>query len=95
MGEVGIDISEHTSDHVDAYVGENYDLVITVCDSARESCPVFPGARRLLHRTFEDPDYPWMSETELTDVFRRIRDEIGNFCRALVAGQVAGGDRAG
>ena len=93
MAEVGIDISGHTSDHVNSYVGEDYDIVVTVCDDARESCPVFPGARRLLHRTFEDPDYPWMSERELADVFRRIRDEIGGFCRALVAREVVGEDR--
>ena len=94
MGEVGIDISEHTSDHVDRYLAQNYDLVVTVCDTARESCPVFPGARRLLHRTFEDPDYPWMSESELTGVFRRVRDEIGDLCRALVAREVAVEDRS-
>lgn len=90
MGEVGIDISGNTSDHVDAYLGEDYDLVVTVCDAARESCPVFPGARRRLHRTFEDPDYPWMSEKELAGVFRRVRDEIGSFCRALVARELPG-----
>ena len=93
MADVGIDISESTSDRVDTYVGKNYDLVLTVCDAARESCPVFPGARRLMHRAFEDPDYPWMSESELTDVFRRVRDEIGDFCRALVAREVAVEDR--
>ena len=58
--------------------------------AARESCPVFPGARRILHRGFEDPDYPWMSERELADVFRRVRDEIGSFCRALVAREITG-----
>ena len=93
MAEVGIDISGQTSDHVDRYVGQDYDLVVTVCDTAKETCPVFPGARLLLHRAFEDPDYSWMSERELTGVFRRVRDEIGNFCRALVAGEVAGKDR--
>ena len=93
MAEVGIDISGHTSDHVDRYVREDYDVVVTVCDTAKEICPVFPGARRLLHRAFEDPDYSSMSERELTGVFRRVRDEIGNFCRALVAEEVAGKDR--
>ena len=95
MAEVGIDISGHTSDHVDRYVGQDYDLVVTVCDTARESCPVFPGARRRLHRAFEDPDYSWMSERELTGVFRRIRDEIESFCRALVAAEVTRADEAG
>ena len=88
MAEVGVDISGHTSDHVDKYVGEEYDLVVTVCDSARESCPVFPGAQRVLHRAFEDPDCPQMSERQLADVFRRVRDEIGEFCRTLVARRI-------
>ena len=85
MAEVGIDISNHTSDHVDEYVDEDFDLVLTVCDHAQETCPVFPGARRTLHRDFEDPDYPWMGEEEFADVFRRIRDEIGGFSRELLA----------
>ena len=84
MEEVGIDISGHTSDHVDRYIEKEFDLVLTVCDSARESCPVFPGARRTLHRSFEDPDYPELSEAQLTVVFRRIRDEIGAFSRELL-----------
>ena len=91
MAEVGVDISGHTSDHVDSYVGEPFDLVITVCDSARESCPVFPGAARLLHRGFEDPDKPGAGDDELLAVFRRIRDEIGEFSRGLLAEELAGG----
>ena len=86
MAEVGIDLTTHTSDHVDRYVDHDFDLVITVCDSAREQCPVFPGATRTLHRAFEDPgDCPELNERELTDVFRRIRDHIGQFCRELLA----------
>lgn len=85
MAEVGIDISAHTSDPVDRYADQDFDLVITVCDAAREQCPVFPGAKRVLHRAFEDPDYPELDEAAFTDVFRRIRDEIGAFCRDLLA----------
>lgn len=84
LAEVGIDISGHRSDHVDEYVDEEFDLVLTVCDHARESCPVFPGARRTMHHAFEDPDYPSMGEEELTEVFRRIRDEIGDFSREFL-----------
>lgn len=84
MNEVGIDISAHTSDHVNLYVGCDFELVLTVCDTAKESCPLFPGAARTLHRSFEDPDYPEMSADELTAVFRRIRDEIGSYSRALL-----------
>ena len=84
MAEVGIDISGHSSDHVDRYLEDDFDLVLTVCDSARADCPVFPGARRTVHRSFEDPDYPDMTEAQLTDVFRRIRDEIEGYSRDLL-----------
>ena len=89
MAEVGIDISGHTSDHVDRYLDADFDLVLTVCDAAREACPVFPGAKRTIHRAFEDPDYPWMTEEEMTDVFRGIRDAIGTFSRELLASELA------
>lgn len=89
MAEVGIDISGHTSDHVDRYLEADFDLVLTVCDAAREACPVFPGAKRTLHRAFEDPDYPWMTDEEMTDVFRGIRDAIGTFSRELLASELA------
>ena len=85
MSEVGIDISDHTSDPVDKYFKNEYDLVLTVCDTAKEACPVFPHARRTIHRTFEDPDYPDMPAEEFANVFRRIRDEIGEFCRTLLS----------
>ena len=84
MAEVGIDISHHTSDHVDQYVENEYDLVLTVCDAAKEACPVFYRARRTIHRAFEDPDYPDMPAEEFAQVFRRIRDEIGEFCRVVL-----------
>ncbi len=84
MEEVGVDLSAHTSDSVEIYIEQPFDLVITVCDAAREQCPVFPGAKRVLHRSFEDPDYPEMSESESTEVFRRIRDDIAKFCGELI-----------
>ena len=84
MAEVGIDISDHTSDPVDRYVSNEYDLVLTVCDTAKAACPVFPGARRTMHHAFEDPDYPDMPAEEFANVFRRIRDEIGDFCGVLL-----------
>lgn len=88
MAEVGIDISGHTSDHVDRYLDGEFDLVLTVCDAAREACPVFPRAGRTMHRAFEDPDYPWMNDEEMTDVFRGIRDRIGEFSRELLAAEL-------
>ena len=86
MAEVGIDISEHSSDHVSSYLGGDFDVVITVCDDAKESCPIFPGAESLVHRAFEDPDYPEMDHEELRRVFRRIRDEIGVWSEGFLAG---------
>ena len=71
-------------------MGERFDLGVTVCDSARESCPVFPGAARLIHRGLEDPDRPGAGDDELMSVFRRVRDEIGEFSRSLLADEVAG-----
>ncbi len=85
MSEVGIDISCHTSDHVNRYLQNDFDLVLTVCDAARESCPVFPGTKRTLHRSFEDPDHPESSEAQLTEGFRHVRDEIETYCRELLS----------
>ena len=84
MAEVGIDISDHTFNHVDRYAGEQFDLVLTVCDSAKEKCPLFPGAKRLVHRSFEDPDQPNLDGADLRAKFAHVRDEIGDFARALL-----------
>ena len=87
MAEVGIDISGHTSDHVDRYAADDYDLALTVCDAAREACPVFPGAQRTVHHGFVDPDQPGLEEPALVELFRTVRDQIGEFCRELLDDQ--------
>ena len=78
MAEAGIDISGHTSNHVDDYLGQPFDLVVTVCDDARERCPVLPGANRHRHRSFSfsDPAKATGSEAEIAAEFRRVRDEL-------------------
>ena len=76
MRELGIDISGHRSKHVDEFDGQRFDYVITVCDNAKESCPVFPGATKRLHRSFEDPAALEGSEAERVALFRRVRDEL-------------------
>lgn len=76
MAEVGIDLSGHASKSLDAFLGQPWDSVITVCDSASERCPVFPARTTRLHWSFDDPSSATGSEAERLQVFRRIRDEI-------------------
>ena len=84
MAEAGVDITGHTSDSVTKYLKDDFDVVVTVCDNAKEACPIFPGAKRTVHRAFEDPDYPDMPPDEFRDVFRRIRDEIRDWAKAFI-----------
>jgi len=76
MAEIGLDISGHRSKSVDEFVGLDFDFVITVCDNAKETCPVFPGAVTRLHWPFEDPAAVEGSEEARKAAFRRIRDQI-------------------
>jgi arsenate reductase len=76
MGEVGIDISANKSKHVDQFVGEPFDVVLTVCSNAQANCPVFPGSVEALHWPFDDPAYATGTEEEKMAAFRAIRDQI-------------------
>jgi arsenate reductase len=76
MAEIGIDISGQQSKTLDRYLGEPFDDVITVCDAANETCPIFPGAKQRRHWSFEDPSKATGSEDEQLAVYRRVRDEI-------------------
>ena len=76
MREIGIDISSHRSKSVDEFIGHPLDFVITVCDSAKETCPVFPGAGKRLHWPFDDPAAVTGSEDARRAAFRKIRDQI-------------------
>ena len=76
MQEVGIDISSHRSKSVDELAGQNFDYVITVCDNAKESCPVFPVNTKRIHWSIEDPAAMQGSEEERLARFRHIRDEL-------------------
>ena len=77
MKEVGIDISHHTSDPVEMYLKEEWDYVITVCDNARESCPLFTGkVKHRLHMGFEDPAQARGTSDQVEAVFRKVRDQI-------------------
>lgn len=76
MEELGIDISGHRSKSVDEFTGQSFDYVLTVCDNARESCPIFLGKAMLLHQNFEDPAATQGSDETRLAVFRRVRDEL-------------------
>ena len=81
MKEVGIDIFGHRSKSVDEFAGRNFYYVLTVCDNAQESCPIFPGHANRLHHNFDDPAAVQGSEEERLGVFRRVRDEIRDYLR--------------
>ena len=76
MSEMGIDISQQQSKTLDRYLREPFDEVITVCDTAAEACPVFPGAVRRRHWSLEDPSKATGTEEEQLAVYRRVRDEL-------------------
>ena len=77
MAEIGVDIAEHYPKHIDSYLGDPWDYVITVCGGANESCPVFIGkVGKRLHIGFDDPDAFKGTEEEVLTEFRRVRDEI-------------------
>jgi arsenate reductase len=86
MRELGVDISGHRSKHVNQFDGERFDYVITVCDDAKESCPVFLNAAKRLHQSFEDPAAVNGSEEERLVVFRRVRDELREYLREFASG---------
>src|SRR5271156_6387449 len=79
MRELGIDIGSHRSKSVGEFDGQHFDYVITVCDSARESCPVFFGAAARLHHSFDDPAALRGSEGERLALFQRVRDELRTY----------------
>lgn len=86
MKEAGVDISRHTSKHLDALAHVPFDFVVTVCGHAHETCPVFPGRAKVVHVGFDDP--PALakhakSEEEALSHYRRVRDEIRKFVETL------------
>lgn len=83
MKELGIDISGHRSKSVDEFAGRQFDYVLTVCDNAKEGCPVFPGNTMTIHQSFQDPPALQGSEHDRLAVFRRVRDELRRYLRTL------------
>jgi arsenate reductase len=88
MAEDGIDISDHTSNNITEYQGIDFDLVITVCDNARERCPFFPSQAQKFHHNFPDPAKATGSEEEVKLEFGRVRAQIKDYCEAFVEGHL-------
>ncbi len=86
MAEAGVDISRHRSKTLAEFAGARFDFVVTVCDHARESCPLFPGGAQVIHAGFDDPPRlarAAATEEEALAIYRRVRDEIRQFIKKL------------
>ena len=81
MKESGIDISGHSSKCIDEFFDKDIDIVVTLCDPAKESCPYFPNAKKLIHKSFDNPDDFFISRENPLKEFRRVRDEISTWVK--------------
>jgi len=84
MKEIGIDISDHTSNNITEYFGVDFDYVITVCDNAKERCPYFPTKAMKLHYNFPDPAKAVGTKEQINEQFRIVRSLIKDYCEQLV-----------
>ncbi len=89
MREIGVDISAQRSKHVDEFTGQTFDYVITVCDHAKETCPVFPGAPRRIHWSIADPAAVAGGAEERLAAFRAAREQLRAALRQFAAGAIA------
>ena len=83
MAEAGVDISGQKSEHIDELPGIDFDYVITLCDNAREHCPVFGGRAKVIHKPFDDPYFASGSEEQILTTFRKVRDDIRTFVETM------------
>jgi arsenate reductase len=90
MLEDGIDISGHTSNHVNEYAGIDFDFIITVCDNAKENCPYFPSKAKRFHFNFPDPAKVNGTEEFIAEAFRNVRLQIKQYCNEFVSENLNG-----
>jgi len=83
MAEEGVDISMHQSRHIDEFSGIDFDYVVTLCDNAFKSCPIFSGKARIVHKPFDDPYFASGSEEQILATFRKVRDDIRTFVETM------------
>ncbi|MFA7326073.1 MAG: arsenate reductase ArsC [Candidatus Kapaibacterium sp.] len=86
MADIGIDITNHTSDIIDNLPPIEYDYVLTVCDNAKERCPILPGSHKKLHHSFRDPASATGTDEEVATFFAEVRDEIDAYAKKFVEG---------
>jgi len=80
----GINISHHTSNHIDEYQNINFDYIITVCDNAKENCPFFPSKAKVFHQNFPDPAKATGTDEEVEKIFIEVRNLIKTYCQSFV-----------
>ena len=82
MSEIGIDISNNSSNNIDEYLEHSIDLVVTVCDNAKEICPVFPKKTKFIHHSFNDPASAKGNDEEVLKIYREVRDQLENYIKS-------------
>ena len=86
LAEIGINISKNTSNLVDEYLEISFDYIITVCDNAKESCPIFPSGKAVkIHQNFLDPSKKQGDKKTINEEFRKVREEINSFCKNFIS----------
>ena len=89
MAKIGIDISQNTSNHVDEYTHIDFDYVFTVCDNAKEICPIYPKAKKMIHHSFMDPACATGTEQEQLRVYVEVRDQLSDYFKAFAENELS------
>jgi arsenate reductase len=83
MAQIGIDISKNTSNHVDEYIDIDFDYVFTVCDNAKEICPIYPKAKQMIHQSFPDPANATGTEKEQLEAYIKVRNQLRDYFKTF------------
>tara|TARA_B110000444_G_C18524260_1_gene448077 strand:- start:62 stop:475 length:414 start_codon:yes stop_codon:yes gene_type:complete len=89
MSEIGIDISQNASNHADEYANIDFDYVFTVCDYAKEICPIYPQAKQIIHHSFTDPAEATGTDQELLEVYIEVRDQLIDYFKAFAKNKLS------
>ena len=89
MAEMGIDISQNTSNHADEYANIDFDYVFTVCDKAKEICPIFPKVKQMIHHSFTDPADATGTDSEQLEVYIQVRNQLSNYFKAFAKNKLS------